>query len=646
MKIQLDDLKNGIHRRDAEDAEDARRKAFNSLRPLRPLRALRVSAVNVPFHIVNLKSNSSALSFLLLAVLLLSFASTAPADSDDGIRADLPLNSQLRVENRRGNISIEVWKEKHVSVTATLEDATPQTRSPINLQRAESLLTISVAPAPTNAPAPVNLILKIPERSRAVVITTSGEVTVRGVPATLIVQTVSGNVRADFPQTSNANVIMEALKGKISPLSVCAPPSARDVLSEHRTQCRFGNSSQLVRLYSESGNVSLATSDAQRESAPTEHTASDNAPPVNVNTPSANSDAPSANNNNTPLINAPPDNSLTGNSTSTSAPASTERKPPTLVGSAAATPKAGTPAPASNEPQEIDEGDIVRVDTQLVTLNMSVVDRGTSRGLVGLVQNDFKIYEDGKEQEIARFDSAAAPFNLVLLIDLSGSTREVVNLIKGAALRFVAAARPSDHIAVITFANTPVIVSRLTSDRDALRQRINAIVEPKGSTKLYDSIGFTMDEILKDVKDSRRNAIVLMSDGLDSTFPNVSGEGSALDYKELLNRVREFDGVFYALWLDTEYEALSPQDVQPETFDLAHDRMKELAEAGGGMFYEVSELSNLAGAYERVVADLGTLYSLSYRPTNNLRDGKWRSIRVNVSRPNAVARGKHGYFAN
>jgi VWFA-related protein len=221
----------------------------------------------------------------------------------------------------------------------------------------------------------------------------------------------------------------------------------------------------------------------------------------------------------------------------------------------------------------------------------------------------------------------------------------VVRLIKDAALRFVAATRPSDRIAVITFANNPIIVSPLTDDRHLLNDRINSIEEPKGSTKLYDSLKFTIDEVLRQANGGRRNAIVLMSDGLDSTLPNVKGEGSVIAYDDLRDEVREFDGVLYALWLDTEYEALSPEDVQPETVDLAHDRLKELADAGGGVFYEVEKLEDLAGAYERVVADLGTLYSIGYRPTNSVRDGKWRTIRVNILRPDAVARGKRGYYA-
>jgi VWFA-related protein len=156
-----------------------------------------------------------------------------------------------------------------------------------------------------------------------------------------------------------------------------------------------------------------------------------------------------------------------------------------------------------------------------------------------------------------------------------------------------------------------------------------------------------MEQVLKEAKKSRRSAIVLMSDGLDGTIPGVSGQqGSRRSYQETLRNIQEFDGVLYTLWLNTEYEAMSPLDTQPEAFDAGHDRMKEMAGAGGGVFYEVAKLTDLAGAYEQVVADLGTMYSLAYRPSNSARDGQWRSIRIAVSRTNAVPRGKRGYYAN
>jgi VWFA-related protein len=187
----------------------------------------------------------------------------------------------------------------------------------------------------------------------------------------------------------------------------------------------------------------------------------------------------------------------------------------------------------------------------------------------------------------------------------------------------------------------------LTADRELLRQRIETIDTARGDTKLYDATNFAMDEVLKESKKSRRTAIVVMSDGLDGTIPGVSGQqGSRSTYPETLRNIQEFDGVLYALWLNTEYEAMSPLDTQPEAFDAGHDRMKEMADAGGGVFYEVERLTDLAGAYEQVVADLGTMYSLAYQPSNNTRDGRWRAIRINVNRTNAVPRGKRGYYAN
>ena len=318
---------------------------------------------------------------------------------------------------------------------------------------------------------------------------------------------------------------------------------------------------------------------------------------------------------------------------------------PKLIAPSTRTP-AGTPGDRT-ENVEISEGDVIRVDSQLVALNVSVIDRGTNRGLAGLVQSDFKLFENGDEQRIVQFESSSAPFDLVLLIDLSGSTREVVKLIREAALRFVNAARPADRIAVITFAGSSSIISGLTADRDLLRQRIETIDTARGDTKLYDAINFTMSQITKDAHNSRRAAIVVMSDGLDGTIPGISGQiGSKTSYQETLRNIQEFDGVLYTLWLNTEYEAMSPLDTQPEAFDAGHDRMKEMADAGGGVFYPVERLTDLAGAYEQVVADLGTVYSLAYKPSNNARDGQWRAIRIGVNRSNAVARGKRGYYAN
>jgi VWFA-related protein len=541
--------------------------------------------------------------FLVSVLLLLCAARPSSVSADnDGVRVDLPPGGEISITNSRGGITIEVWSERHVAVAATVKGLKPK-KSPVSIKRTEQLLSVSVSPLEVGMLTRVELTLRIPERSQALVKSETGDVIIRGLPASLTVENLHGDIRADFPLSGDADIEAESpAKGVVSTL----PLPASETSGKSVFQARLGAGGKRVRLVSKRGRVALASYGAPKETTPVVET---------VRTETVR----------------------TGTA-----------KAPVLIGADKSRTGAGTPSTPLNSPEEIDEGDIVRVDTELVTLNVSVIDRGTNRGLKGLLESDFKLYEDGQPQEVAHFESANAPFNLVLLIDLSLSTQDKIALIRDAALQFVVAARPADRIGIVTFTHEPVVVSRLTSDRALLRERINAIEKPKGSTNVYDSVAFVMDEVFKEAKDSRRNAIVLMSDGLDSTMQNVPGPGSAISHKELLSRAREFDGVIYSLWLnvETEYSSLSPLDIQPETYDLAHDEMEQLAEAGGGLFYEVEKLEDLADAYERVVADLGTVYSLSYRPVNRLRDGKWRAIRVAVARPNAVARGKRGYYAN
>jgi len=534
------------------------------------------------------------LSSILVAATVTLFAPQAVSaqTGDEGIRADLPLNNVLMVENPRGNVSVEVWSEQYVSIATTVKGEKPK-GAPVSIQRTDEALTISVSPQAVGMLTRVDLTLRIPERSRAKITASVGEIKIQGVPAELSAQNVSGNIRTDFSYT-DVDIQADAPAGKVVYNLVALKQQTNIPPNNERSfHLSMGAGNKPVRLRSERGQIFLTA------------------------TLEVNDDA-----------------------------AERPKQTPVLIGAENNKSGVGTPSTPLTSPEEVDEGDVVRVDTQLVTLNVSVIDRGTNRGLNGLKESDFKLFEDSRPQELVHFESANAPFNLILLIDLSTSTQEKIGLVREAALRFVNAARPADRIGIITFANTPIIASPLTSDRATLRARINAIEQPKGSTKLYDALDFAMNQVLKDSKDSRRNAIVLMSDGLDSVLPNVDGDGSTLDYNELLSRVREFDGVLYTLWLDTTYEPLSALDIQEETFDLAYDRMKEMADAGGGLFYEVEKLEDLADAYERVVADLGTVYSLSYRPTNRERNGKWRAIRVAVAQPNAVARGKRGYYAN
>ena len=556
--------------------------------------------------ILSLPKIVSAVLVTVLAVQILPARreATSQAQIRNDLRFELPRNGNLRVENQRGAVIVEVWPEDFVSVAA-VGDRGQESSLPAVVERGDTLLSIRLNRTPKSE-ARLNLELRIPARAHLAVLTGDGSIEVRGLPAALLAQSGSGEIHVALPAAANTSITADSKTGNVS-TSIADLAVNRG--ASPQVQARLGKGGSSVRLYSQAGNISLTTAavDTSRV-APVAPVRTERLEPTETPGP---------------------------------------RQKPELVG-----PEknpgggVGTPAKPNTGPEEISEGDVIRVDTELVSVNVSVVDRGTSRGVNDLTKDDFRLYEDNAQQEIAHFESASAPFNLVLLVDLSGSTTKVVELIKAAARHFVQAARPFDRIAVITFAGGQVVVSPLTTDHEVLVRRINSISRPDGSTKLYDSVAFAMDEVFREAGDSRRNAIVVISDGMDSVMPNVTGEGSTLSYEEMIRRAKEFDGVVYTIWTDTQsYEPLSPMDIQQETFDLAHDHMKELADAGGGAFYECEKLEDLAGAYDRVVSDLGTVYTLSYRPTNKVRDGSWRTIRVNVNRPNAVARGKRGYFA-
>lgn len=552
-------------------------------------------------------------SVALLLTLLLSLvpaqsalssgavAQTSGNDNAGFISVALPQSGELLIENHRGSVRIEIWTEAYVALAANTQAPKSAARKlPVAIERGENILAIKIERA-TQAKSPrVDLILRVPSSARLKVSTTDGELVVVGLPAALSAQTVSGKLQLSLPAVPDASITAQSLNGAVTLAEGLGGDSgAGGRTLKGKFQARWGSGGSSVNLFSGRGLITLTTlSDAIGSG-------DDMLTRVEARQPRVNE----------PLNEAP----------KYAAP----RMQPTET------------------PQEVDEDEVVRVESDLVTLNVSVVDRASGRGLAGLAAGDFKIYEDNAEQRVEHFESADAPFDLLLLLDLSGSTTRVTDTIRAAARRFVAATRPQDRIAIITFAGETQIAAELTSDRASLRASIDRIAKPTGDTRLYDSLDSALDYMTRRSDASRRRAVILMTDGLDSVLPNVTGTGSTTTYDDVRSRVQEFEGIVYAIWTNTEYyEAFSPDDIQPETFDLAHDRMEEFAAAGGGAFYEVEKLEDLAGAYERVVADLGTVYTLSYRPINKQRDGRWRAIHIRLPRlADAVARGKRGYFS-
>jgi len=289
----------------------------------------------------------------------------------------------------------------------------------------------------------------------------------------------------------------------------------------------------------------------------------------------------------------------------------------------------------------------LRIDTELVNLNVSVFSRDLTGPGLSLTQKDFAVLENGAPQEISFFASAETPFDLVLLLDLSGSTADKLDLIRKSSRHFVEKARAEDRIAVLIFTTEVKVVSLLTQDRDRLKQAIQRIEKPGGGTNLWDALRFSLEHVLNQSRaENRRSAIVVMTDGVDNALPNVAGEGSKTPFEELLTIVRESDSPVLPIYLDTEKETIRHHQATAQTFEWARTNLAQLADASGNLMYRARQVKDLDGVYEQVIQDLGTVYSIGYRSTNRARDGSWRAVNVQlIAQPRLAARSKRGYFA-
>lgn len=301
---------------------------------------------------------------------------------------------------------------------------------------------------------------------------------------------------------------------------------------------------------------------------------------------------------------------------------------------------------SQNVGQNLDDTETVRVETELVDLNVSVFAQDRARAVGQLGQKDFLVFENGVPEEIAFFASASAPFDLVLLLDLSGSTADKLDLVRKSARRFVEAARPEDRIAVVTFTDAPRVVSGLTSDRKELINRIKKIEKPKGGTNFWDSLSFVLTSLMNQPGSSRRGAVIAMTDGVDNALPDVPGEGSRKSFEELLEIIRRSGTIVLPIYLDTEEEMVMQGRANRQAYFIARQQLFIIAEESGGNIYRAARVEDLKGVYEQVIRDLSTVYSIGYRPANRVRDGSWRTVAVRLAgRPDLAARTKRGYYA-
>lgn len=303
-------------------------------------------------------------------------------------------------------------------------------------------------------------------------------------------------------------------------------------------------------------------------------------------------------------------------------------------------------APLVSQAQTQEPAEILRIDSDLVNLNVSIFNRTASNSATALQQKDFSVLDNGAPQEITFFAASNTPFDLVLLLDLSGSIGDKLDLIRKTSKRFVDAARPDDRIAIFTFAAEIRKVSGFTADHLVLKRSIDEIERPIGGTNFWDALRFVLEHVVNQSRaEQRRSAIVVMTDGVDNALPDVYGEGSrATTFEQLLEAGRRSDTIILPIYLETERDK-GARGTPPSAFAIAREQLATLAEEGGNPLYRARKVKDLDGVYEQVIRDLGTVYSIGYRPSNRGREGLWHKVNVRViGHTDLALRAKRGYY--
>ncbi len=354
---------------------------------------------------------------------------------------------------------------------------------------------------------------------------------------------------------------------------------------------------------------------------------------------------------------------------------STEKRPPVLQGGRTLPQTSPTPPTTDNQDVIEDDNEVIKVETNLVTMPVSVLDRD-GRFISGLTQKDFQIFENGVQQKVEYFQSVEQPFTVILLIDVSPSTQFQINEIQDAAITFVNQLRRDDKVQIISFDERVHILSPITNNRQVLR---NAIMQTEfgDGTSLYEAVDFVIQRQLQQIPG--RKAVVIFTDGVDTTSRRAN-------YQTTIRNVEEAEALFYPIRYDTQSDMnggwgnggggypnryprrqqgggwgkvlgtiLSGGNVQvgrggggggagssSNEYATGKKYLEDLARNSGGRSFEAR--NDLNAAFSGIAEELRRQYSIGYYPETVGKIGDRKQIRVRVMRPNLVVRAKTSYI--
>lgn len=304
------------------------------------------------------------------------------------------------------------------------------------------------------------------------------------------------------------------------------------------------------------------------------------------------------------------------------------------------------------------EGDVIRFDTALVTIPVSVIDRN-GRYVPLLRRENFRILEDGVEQKIAYFATTDAPFSVVLVIDTSGSTSMRLDDMQNAAINFVSRLKPSDSVMVIAFDDRIDVLCKATTDRSVITKAIRR-TSTGGGTRLYDAVEDVLTRQLKTIPG--RKAVVLFTDGVDTTSRHST-------YHSTVRLAEESEAPIYSVDYDTSGKGRlgtglprrgpvilglplprptgvpgTPGGATSEDYRKAVMYLKALSDRTGGRFYDGDSLFGIAQAFTWIAEELGRQYSVGYYPLKPGKNGEKRQVKVRVTEADLVVKARDSYI--
>ena len=545
--------------------------------------------------------------FLPLALSLVAVCSTAFAQ---GFKKELeaPEKVSLTVKNLEGRVSVIASEEQQKKVTVDASSAgSPIEIDDVKIEQKGADFVVDVRPR--GEKNRIDIVVKIPVRSKVQVEGQAGSVDVVGSVESASVKTDTGTIHADVPlEAVKFNFVWEASRPRYMS-DVELPPVQEKAGGQFKLSGRLGEKDakkeELVALdfRTQRGVVLL-----------------------NIDPAMAPSDLRER-----PLTEAARAIVRSGDSQLVEA---IRKVSPKMFGD-----YAKTLPPPDKEPSLVRRappGRIVSsVAPQLMRFNASVTDRN-GRAIGGMREADFTVWENGIERRVTDVSPANEPFNLVLLLDVSGSVEERMDFIRKAARDFLRTASPQDRISIISFRDDIQVISDFSTDRQMLSRKLDEI-DAGGGTALYDALGYVLSDPIRKLR-GERTAIVVMSDGDDNK--------SFLPFPAILEALTESGALVYPLYVPS---GLIPESSVPKpevTIDPLRTRFltlttradeegRQLASASGGMYYPIRRLEDLQKAYDDVVAQLRSAYTITYA-SNSVSSSP--RVRVRTNRDGASVR--------